>query len=97
MVKRTAFSMPTPSNRSTRRSRGRSAAYLSKAKTKNRKSMTIDEILRSGAKIKTKFGITTKEVASILKHRHDMGKIREILSPIAGAATMEAVQQLAHK
>jgi hypothetical protein len=56
--------------------------------------MTIDEILRSGAKIKTKFGITTKEVASILKHRHDMGKIREILSPIAGAATMEAVRRI---
>ena len=90
MVKKKAFQVPSSGVKNSTRRRG--AATLRGMRARNRKPMTIDELLRSGAKVKQKYGITTKEIASILKHRHDMGKIREILSPIAGAATQEAIR-----
>ena len=92
MIKRKAFTMPSSGGNRNMRRRG--SATLSGMRTKNRKSMTIDELLKSGAKVKQKYGITTKEIASIIKHRHEMGKIREILSPIAGAATAEAIRNI---
>lgn len=55
---------------------------------------TVDDILKSGAEIKKAYGITRQHLASIMKHRHSMGKLRELFSPIAAGATVEAIRRI---
>ncbi len=88
MVKRSAFRVPT---KTLRRWTPKSKTAL-RNKIMQYKFGTIDEILEGGAKVKQKYGITKKEIAAKIYHEHMRGKIKDLLSPMAAAATAAAIR-----
>lgn len=61
------------------------------------RKMTIDELLRSGNVMRKRYGITQRELAAIFKNRHDLGKLKDILAPIAGAVSAAALLKIQKK
>ena len=55
---------------------------------------TVDDLLKSGAEIKKAYGITKQQLAAIMKHRHSVGKMRELFAPIAAGVTAEAIRRI---